>query len=265
MPRLLALMLAVAVLIAHSGCASRMDPRHVRLPPPPTEAQRAQLGTVTIMAGPAGTVPIFTAPAKGAGAGALRGAGLGSGLTIAGGAVAGPYGVLLGILLAPVGAVVGSVVGAANAESAAQVEEKEAAIRKTMEELKIQETFRGCVMSAIHEQSPHTVLVPQESHDASTILEITVEKFGLDAPWSIDPPLIFVMTAHTRLVRASDGTEMYGDWLSYHGRPHPLGDWVAEEGALLREEAGRACSSLAERLVDEVFLLYLPGAVRSAR
>src|SRR5215471_10720885 len=122
-----------------------MDPRHVRLPPPPTEAQRAQLGTVSVMAGRAGTVPIFTAPAKGAGAGALRGAGLGSGLTIAGGAVAGPYGVLLGILLAPVGAVVGSVVGAANAEPAAQVEEKEAAIRKTMEELKIQETLRGCV------------------------------------------------------------------------------------------------------------------------
>src|SRR5262249_61974677 len=95
MPRLLALMLAVAVLIAHSGCTSRMDPRHVRLPPPPTEAQRAHLGTVSIMAGSAGPVPIFTAPAKGAGAGALRGAGLGSGLTIARGAVAGPYGALL--------------------------------------------------------------------------------------------------------------------------------------------------------------------------
>src|SRR5262249_59274029 len=127
MRRLLVSMLAVRALIAHAGWTPSMDPSHVRLPPPPTEAQRAQRGTVSIMDGPAGTVPIFTAPAKGAGAGALRGAGLGSGLTIAGGAVAGPYGVLLGILLAPVGAVVGSVVGAANAESAAQVEGKEAA------------------------------------------------------------------------------------------------------------------------------------------
>src|SRR5215470_15255451 len=118
MLRLLAFTLAVAFLIAHSGCASRMDPRHVRLPPPPTEAQPAQLGTVSIMAGPAGTVPIFTAPGKGAGAGALRGAGLGSGRTIAGDAVAGAYGGLLGSVVAPVGAEVGSVGGAANAESA---------------------------------------------------------------------------------------------------------------------------------------------------
>src|SRR5262249_9171630 len=184
---------------------------------PPMEAKRSHLGTVSSMAGPAGTVPIFTAPAKGAGAGALRGAGLGSGLTIAGGAVAGPYGVLLGILLAPVGAVVGSVVGAANAESAAQVEEKEAAIRKTMEGLKIQEPSPGCVRSAIPQQSPHPVLAPPESHVPPTTPEITGKSFALDAPWPTAPPLIFVMTAHTRLVRASDDTEMYGDWLSYHG------------------------------------------------
>jgi hypothetical protein len=169
-----------------------------------------------------------------------------------------------GIALAPVGAVVGAVAGAITAGPAEKVKEKEAAITRTLTELKIQEYVRGCVVSALREQSADTAVTASEGERASTMLEVTVGKFGLEDHWylGVNPLLRFVMTERTRVIRASDGTELYTHWLNWRGQFRPLDDWVAQEATLLKEEAGRACRSLAESLVDEVFLLYLPGAER---
>lgn len=177
---------------------------------------------------------------------------------IALGAQLGPGGVMAGILLAPVGAVVGAVAGAVRAEPTATVEEKEAAVRKTLGELKIQEEFLGCVTRALRETSPQIMVADSGTESPSTILEVAIEMFGLDAGCCINPPLTYVVTEHTRLLRGSDGAELYGHWLTYRARTRPLDEWVAQDGTLLKEEAGRACTSLAEWLVDEVFLLYLP-------
>lgn len=260
--RPLALVLAIAVLIAHSGCTAAVDPRRVRLPPPPSEAVRSQLGAVRITAGGSAPALLFKAPAKGAGEGAMRGAALGLGGTVVPGAGLPPSGL---ILLAPVGATVGAVVGAARAESAATVEEQEAAIRKILGEVKIQEEFLDCVARALREESPQIALVASGGESPATILEVAIETVGLDAPWSINPPLTFVVTERTRLIRASDGAELYRHWLTYRGQTRPLGHWVAQGGTLVQEEAGRVCIDLAEWLVDEVFLLYLPTAKRGAK
>ena len=259
MHRLIALALLGAALIAHSGCAAALDPRF-RLPLPPSEDVRSRLGTVRVTAASSATALLFTAPAKGAGEGAMRGAGLGAAYTVAGGAGSGhPFGPLVGIALAPVGAVVGAIVGAASAEPAAKVEEKETALKKAMEDLQIQEAFSGCVADTLREQPFQPAVAASAGESASTIIEVAVEKFGLDGPWRINPPLTFVMTEHTRLIRASDGAELYSHWLTFRGRTRPLDDWVTEGAATLLEEAGRACRDLAERLVEEVFLLYLPS------
>jgi hypothetical protein len=260
--RPLALVLALAVLIAHSGCTAAVDPRRGRLPPPPSEAVRSQLGAVRITAGGSAPALLFKAPAKGAGEGAMRGAALGLGGTVVPGAGLPPSGL---ILLAPVGATVGAVVGAARAESAATVEEQEAAIRKILGEVKIQEEFLDCVARALREESPQIALVASGGESPATILEVAIETVGLDAPWSIDPPFTFVVTERTRLIRASDGAELYRHWLTYRGQTRPLGHWVVQGGTLVQEEAGRACIDLAEWLVDEVFLLYLPTGERGAK
>jgi hypothetical protein len=215
---------------------------------------------VRLSEGDTQTAVVFTAPAKGVGEGAARGAGLGAGSTVVGGAAAaGPYGLILGILLVPVGALVGTVVGAASAEPAAKVNEKERALKIAMEELKVPETFRRCVADALREQTSTPEGRVSSEQSPSTVLEVVVEEFGLAGPWLINPPLSFVLTARTRLIRASDGTELYGHWLTYRGRAQPLDDWALRNPAMLREESERACRDLAERVVDEVFLLYLPG------
>lgn len=134
----LSLALIAVVVITHSGCTTDDKLRRMYLPSPPSEDLRSQLGRVRLSEGGMQTVVLFTAPAKGAGAGMARGAGLGPLYTIVGGgAVGGGYGVIAGIFLAPVGALVGAVVGAASAEPATKVEEKEAAFRVAMEELKV--------------------------------------------------------------------------------------------------------------------------------
>jgi hypothetical protein len=252
--------LVAGAAIVHSGCASS------RLPPPPSEQLRAELGTVRVTSGSSDAAMVFVEPARGAGEGAMRGALIGFYNTMALGALLGPAGGFV-IALAPLGAAMGAAAGSAAAEPAEQLKEKEAAIMRTLTELKIQEYVRGCVFSALREQSPDTAVTASEGERASTRLEITVEKFGLEdhsvlGARDINPPLRFVMTERTRMVRASDGTELYAHWLTWRGQFRSLDDWVAQETTLLKEEAGRACRSLAESLVDEVFLLYLPADER---
>jgi hypothetical protein len=208
---------------------------------------------------------VFAGPAEGALQGAGRGARAGFlGILAAGVAAgsAGPYGALGGVAimaLAPVGALVGASIGAGKAEPAAKVKEKEAAIREALVGWNVRERFRDCVTAALREQAPHVVLAGSDTEAAETILEITVEETGLSGDTRlINPPLSFVMTERTRILRASDGRELYAHALTWRGRLRSLDDWAARNGASVKEEGEQACRNVAESLVDEVFLLYLP-------
>lgn len=260
----LSLALIAVVAIIHAGCGTGDTLRRLYLSLPPSEDMRSHLGRVRLSEGSMQTAVLFTAPAKGAGAGMARGAGFGALVPIAGGGIyGGGYGAVLGILLAPVGALVGAVVGAASAEPAAKVEEKETALRAALEELKVPEAFRRCVTDRLPERTSTPGGRVSSEEPASTILEVDVEQFGLDGPGlQINPSLSFVLIERTRLIRASDGTELYGHWLTYRGQPRPLDDWISQNASRLREEAARASRELAERLVDEVFLVYLPSDER---
>jgi hypothetical protein len=255
--------LVAAAVVIQSGCVLA-DPRHQLRPPPPSEGLRAQLGRVALSAGPSETAAVLEGPAREAGQGAARGALFGAAWTTYGGAHLGGWGAFVGILLAPVGALVGAVVGADRAESAAKVEQQETLLTGSLQELQVPEALRGCIADRLREERS----TPAErggSEEPTTILEVTVERVGLQAPVGIKPPLTFVLTERTRLLRASDGTELYVHWLTYRGRTRPIEAWLAENSAMLREDVGRACRVLAEEIVDEVFLLYLPGSERSGR
>ncbi len=205
---------------------------------------------------------VFKGPATGGLEGAWRGMRIGFvdpilvGAKLSGpGSGAIPF--LAGVGLAPVGALMGGVVGAVAAQPKAKMEEKGAVIRTALNELKIQEAFSGCASSALRERAPH-IARGSEGESSSTMLEVTVETFGLDGDsWMINPPLRLVMTERTRMIRASDGAELYTHRFTWRGQLRPLDDWVAQAPTLLKKEAGWACQSLAESLVDEVFFLYL--------
>ena len=264
----------VLALVAQFGCASSRSGPAV-LPPPPGEAVRSGLGKVAVTSGRfAPTFDIVGGPAKGAGEGAGRGAGLGAVGALAVGASGGGFFAILGIMVAPVAAVVGAIAGASMAEPAGKVEEREATAREIAAAQKIQDDLRDRVVAIGRAQTPHTLTVladrgpsaaverpdyrPLSQEGIQTVLEVGVESVMLEGSGrTIDPPLWLVMTVNTRLVRTVDNAEIYANSLTYTGeKGRTLAEWVGgPEG--FRDELNRAYAILAEKTVEEVFLLVL--------
>ena len=251
--RFIVLISVLAVIF--SGCASEnvenVDPTRWQIPSPPSEELRTQLGTIQLSKGDLQPTILITGGAKGAGEGAVKGAlgGLGTALAAA---AADP----LLIAMAPVIVAWETVHGVSESEPAVKVEEQEKTLRLTMEELNIQEILSRSVRKKINELSLISTEIPTDK-PATTIMEVFVEKAGLAGHGF--RLFNFGILERTRLIRASDGTELYRHWLAYLGLPRELDDWLAQDARKLNEEVDRACSELAERIIDEVFFLYLPA------
>jgi hypothetical protein len=73
----------------------------------------------------------------------------------------------------------------------------------------------------------------------------------------IDPYLWLVMTVKTRLVHTADNAELYANSLTYTGeKGRTLAEWVGGPRGF-RDELHQAYAVLAEKIVEEVFLLVL--------
>ena len=268
----LTLSLAALAVAAQAGCAGP-TPALRRLPPPPGEDIRSGLTTVALASGRfPPKFDIVDGPAKGAGQGAARGALLGAAYTIGGGAFGGPIGLVASAFLTPVGAVSGSIVGGLTAESAAKVEERVAAVGRNMSVLKIQDDLLTRVAATGREQTSGTFTVlsergplapgeraeyrPLVADGVRAVLEISVVELSLRGRTAeIDPGLVLAMSVKTRLVRTADGTELYRNSLAYSGgRSRTLAEWL-DDVEQLQLELDRATEVVAEKIVDEVFLV----------
>lgn len=269
------LWVVLILLIAQWGCAHS-------LPIPPSEQARATLGTIGVVSGRFAPEAGLRTSAGGWAGGAGRGAAIGAGRTVGTAAEIGVHGrdlggvliIALGIALAPVGALVGSVVGGATAEPAATVEEAEAVLKNALAELKVQETMRDRVLQLARDQTRHRFILLSEqgptaldekvsyqslaSAGVDTALEVNVVSLGLEGPWSINPPVALFMTLRTRLVRVGDGIPIYEATFEYKGRARTFTEWAANNAQPFRDGLEDAYQSLAEKVVEELFLLYLP-------
>ncbi len=263
-------LLASAAVLA--GCAGPTTTSRL-LPPPPGEDIRSGLTKVALASGRfPPKFEIVDGPAKGAGQGAARGALLGAAYTIGGASLAGPIGLVASTFLVPVGAVGGSIVGGVTAESAARVEERAAAVARSLSARKIQNDLVDRVAEAGRDQTSaaFTVLTERSAVNLNgraeyrslvedgipTVLEISVVELSLRGRTAeIDPSLNLAMTVKTRLLRAADDTELYKSSLTYSGgRGRTLAEWL-DDAELLRVEVDRATEIVAEKIVDEVFLV----------
>lgn len=270
--KLIVTCLFISLLIGQSGCAIH-KPKPYALPPPPSEAVREKLGTIGVASARFFPKAEICKP-MGKGAGAASGAGTGALGMIGGGAMLGdPLGLLLGVALSPVGAVVGSVVGAVKGVSSEHVKKAEDAINKTIFDLKIQATMRDYVLRTAKQQTEYNFVdlygqgpeTPEMKVDynflvnreINTVLEITVPAFGLIGK-GINPPLAFFMNLEARLIRTMDGFVLYKQKLEYKnaGFIFTFTDWAANGAKPFRDEFHRCYQSLAEKVVEEVFLLY---------
>jgi len=261
--------LIIAILLVatagHTGCASPTTRAPRLLPPPPGEIVRSSLTSVALA--PAQFSPKFDVvdgPAKGAGQGAARGA------------FGGPIGLVASVFLAPVGAVGGGIVGGMTAEPAAKVEERVAAVARSLSARQIQEDLVNHVAAIAREEtsSTFTLLAAAEERTdyralavdgVQAVLEISVVELSLRGrTGEIDPSLSLAMAVKTRLMRTDDGAVIYANSLTYSGgKGRTLAEWL-EAAELLQDELDRACTIVAEKIVDEVFLL-VPFPVRAKR
>ena len=91
-----------------------------------------------------------------------------------------------------------------------------------------------------------------------TVLEGSLMNVDLRGKWKSNYPLTFFMTIRTRLIRVRDGEVLYVATLMYQSTEHKLLAWEANDFKLFREEFARCYPIVAEKIVEELFLLYLP-------
>lgn len=67
-----------------------------------------------------------------------------------------------------------------------------------------------------------------------------------------------VLVVRARLIGRADGRELYVTSVAYRGGARPLAEWTTDDHRALRQHLQRASEALAERIVDEIFLVDGP-------
>jgi hypothetical protein len=178
----------------------------------------------------------------------------------------------LAILCAAVsaGTVIGGVYGAVKAEPHATVKDAEAALKKAMTDMAIQQALGEHVLDYAQTQTryPFELLFdrgpksanekvdyrPLAESGVDTVLEISALKLGLEGAWSVNPPVQVSMKVMTRLIRSRDNTSLYEQAYDYSSQEHKFIEWAANDAQLFREAVARAYQEISEDIVIELLL-----------
>jgi hypothetical protein len=282
--------LVVIVAVVQWGCALK------RIGGPSLEEVRGQVGVIGVASPSDVPVADLKTPTSGKGVAAAKGAGVGlvagvlPGATIlkgmAGCGAAREIGVLVcgpivafGLGLAAAGGTLGAVTGALYGVANAEAPPKEVgeAVKSTAAELNLQAALRDSVLQAATRQGTLTVLPsPVESAllagdpklgyarqtGADTILEVTLERIRLTRQGpGANPPVALVATARARLVRTTDGRELYRHAVTHRSETRPYEEWAADDGQHLKEALTTASAELAKEIIDVFFIRSEPPVV----
>ena len=252
-------------------------PHIYTMPPWEVENIRANLVTVGVVLvnDPPKTEVLM--PAKGIWGGAKRGFVVGAALPVMVGFVSPiPGGTLLGAAVAPLTAVYGGAYGAANAVPAQEVEAAAMMLENVSNELRqmglrwefIDEVVQlgndrtGLVFVALPDIGPQ---YPNKdvsySHEdlggVDTILEVKIEKTGLRGIYNIDPLTDIFIQTRVRLIRVEDNLVLMDETLyCMSDEDRTFKEWAAYKGQLFVDEFRSCVPELAEKIVDDFFLVY---------
>lgn len=263
-------------------------------PPLPASDTSEHLGVITIAPAQYVPDSNFNTFAKGAGAGAAKGAATWGGLTAgsmaleaaSAGAMA-PVVVFAGILTTAAMSALGAVEGAQLAVPATTAQQVDALIDKAVADLDAQNRLAADLATAIgaepwirlasvdtpgptgptgvDAQPTYTQL---HNTGIDSVLEVAITEIGFE---SCGPEFVrrlssacpddvrqrsvdLFLSARARLVRATDGKELFARSFRYKSALRAIPRWVANDGRLLAEEFDHAYRELAERIRDELLL-----------
>jgi len=250
------------LVLALLACSCRADP------PMPDEV-REQLGRVAVQPVESKTRGDFITYARGRIEGGAKGAlfgllyGVLEGLGPAG-TVTGPFAggaVLIGAgLFALVGGALGGVQGAQRAVPDQLADEVEATIDRAVEELQLGPELALAVVRAgllRPEGAEHSLALFGDSAKAThdTRVEVRVPAVGFIGGSGDDPVVHLYVDAELRVVNALTETEAWRRQFRHSSIGRPFHVWVGDGAALLSAELERAQTVLAERIIDEIFVV----------
>jgi hypothetical protein len=252
------------------------------MPKPPSEEMRAQFGTIGIVSASSNPkIQFHPEFAKGrlSGAGIGFSAGLGGGILyggLVGAAASTPTGGLLIPFLAGGGAAIGGVIGGAyggikgavNAVPKGESRRIEATVKNAFDEIGIQKTVATSVFKNSLELPDYTfillgqddsIISPQydfsflREKGINTILELNVMGGGFKEGKGKNPLIALFMKVHTRLIRTTDGREIYSREFEYKSSIHNSAYWLDTDATLLRDEIGNCFKEVPRQIVEELF------------
>jgi hypothetical protein len=212
----------------------------------------------------------FSSGASGGVTGFLVGGGLGA----LAGAGAGPWVAAgLALLVGPVSGLSCYALGAVAEAESGNIRAAEALLKSTVGEFDIArsvaESFREAQAAAGVGPIPPPVAAPDTGSgktrgaDGPVVLDVTPKRVflsgvGIFSAWSppSDPATPrFYLVVSVRASLPSEGREVHAEDFLYAGPRRPLSSWIANGGALLREELARGSREIGRNVVDQFFLL----------
>ena len=265
------------------------DTQKTRVTSPPSDDIRKNLGTIGVVSVQSAPKVRFLAPTREKGAGAAAGRTAGRAL---GGLWAGCGQVMLGTLetiiipiltwygcvaVTPFVAVGGALIGgsgsdaaktnrAAKAKHKAEVKELRPIIDAALDAVATDTPLRDGLLEQAQARTHHAfVSVPAsdskkpdkrahygrlESEGIDTVLEVSVPRLDFAAD-----NYAFALTAQARLIRVRDNAVLYTGTYTFGNGARGIFQWTADGGDKLSSALASAYQGLAEKIVDDVFLL----------
>ncbi len=264
------------------------DTQKTRVTSPPSDDIRKNLGTIGVVSVQSAPKVRFLAPTREKGAGAAAG-------RTAGRALGGLWGgcgqvivataetIIIPILawhgcvaVTPFVAVGGALIGgsgsdaaktnrAAKAKHKAEVKELRPIIDATLDAVATDAPLQARLLEQAQNRTDHAfVSVPAsdskkldkrahygslESEGIDTVLEVSVPRLDFAVDYA------FALTAQARLIRVRDNAELYTGTYTFGQGARWISQWTADGGDKLSSALASAYQGLAEKIVDDVFLL----------
>lgn len=262
-------------LFALAGCSH--TPKIYKMPPEQVEKIRSDLGAIGVTISSYPLKRKINKPAKGVIGGAARGLAVGAATPVVIGAVSPvPGGTAVGLLVAPYTAAAGVVYGALKAAPAEDVEKAEAASDRAiarLQEMNLRQSFVAEVVKLGAERTglkfvPLSGMGPRDPNEVirydqmdipaiDYILELRAETAGLRGLYSIDPPSTAFLEVTARLIRKQNNEVVISEtFICASEVERKYTEWAQNEGQLFVDEFICCLPELAEKIVDDYFLVY---------
>jgi hypothetical protein len=90
-----------------------------------------------------------------------------------------------------------------------------------------------------------------------SVLEVSVSSVGFKSGPGTNPDIFFFMTVHYRFVRTGEEKETFSeDFYWFSDKYLKLADYMSNDSRLLREEFGRSCEEIGERIINRLRFEY---------